>query len=149
MAVSYSLNVTEFSRTTTLSFDPPAETFTIDRPSFPSTDSHIWVNSKPETAPHTLYTTQNITSGLEQTEPLRIHAWRDNTVLEVFVNGRTAISTRLYAAEETFGIRFFVDEAPNTDADSSTFTASALIQAILWDGIGVPRSETIGLDAIG
>lgn len=61
-------------------------------------------------------------------------------MLEVFVNGRTAISTRLYAGEETVGIKFFADER---DASAEDFHAgkapgsSELIFATLWDGIGV------------
>ena len=96
------------------------------------------INSKPERAPHTLFTTRNPSTGAEETEPLRIRAWRDNSVLEVFVNGRTAISTRLYAAEETVGLRFFADDASATlNAESASAEGSKLLCATLWDGIAV------------
>lgn len=72
---------------------------------------------------------------------MHIRVWRDNSVLEVFVNGRTAISTRLYAAEETIGIRFFADDdsvfGTSFSASSSSAGESQLIYATLWDGLGV------------
>jgi beta-fructofuranosidase len=55
-------------------------------------------------------------------------------VLEVFVNERTAISTRLYAAEENVGIRFFADDSAATEDVES---ASQLFCATLWDGLAV------------
>ncbi|KAI4853830.1 Arabinanase/levansucrase/invertase [Aureobasidium sp. EXF-8845] len=114
--------------TTTLTFSPNDETFTIERPSFASPSSADLINTTPEHAPHTLFTTLN-TSNQWIEEPLHIQVWRDNSVLEVFVNGRTAISTRLYAAENTVGIRFFADDKP-------AFGRSQLIYGTLWDGIG-------------
>ena len=112
---------------TTLSFDPSQETLTIERPPFPGmseADSSNLINSKPETAPHTLFTTRDPRSGVEQTEVLEISAWRDNSVLEVFVNGRTAISTRLYAADETFGVQFFAEGGE-----------AELVSAEVWDNL--------------
>lgn len=57
------------------------------------------------------------------------------------MNGRTAISTRLYAAEETIGIRFFADDdsvfGTSFSASSSSAGESQLIYATLWDGIEV------------
>jgi beta-fructofuranosidase len=129
---------TDFTRKTTLSFNPCTETFKITRPSFPSTStstsgllSSNLINTAPELAPHTLFTTSDKT-----TEPLTIHAFRDSSVLEVFINGgRTAISTRLYAAEENLGIRFFVDEDDEDHGDDKVLR-SELIYAQVWDGIG-------------
>ena len=108
----------------------------ITRPSFPSTStstsgplSSNLTNTAPELAPHTLFTTSDDNAS----EPLTIHAFRDSSVLEVFVNGgRTAISTRLYAAEENLGMRFFVDE----DHEDDEALRSELIHAQVWDGIG-------------
>lgn len=72
---------------------------------------------------------------------MRIRAWRDNSVLEVFVNGRTAITTRLYATEETVGIRIFADDdSLSPGLGAGTCDSSALLQATLWDGIGVSGS---------
>lgn len=61
-------------------------------------------------------------------------------MLEVFVNGRTAISTRLYAGEETVGIRFFAGERGAVAGDFYAGKApgsSELNFATLWDGIRV------------
>jgi beta-fructofuranosidase len=120
-------------------FEPPREAFTLNRPSFPGADSALLINSSPEVAPHTLFTTCIPGANEEYTETLDIRAWRDNSVLEVFVNGRTAISTRIYAAENTHGLRFF---AANGDLARGEVNAShsghtELRYARLWDGIGL------------
>jgi beta-fructofuranosidase len=120
----------DFQRTTGLVFQPGEETFKIERPSFSIPESQGLINTAPEVAPHTLFTTRDPSTGCEETETLDISAWRDNSVLEVFVNGRTAISTRLYAAEETFGIQFIVEDYGSGD------DGSELVFATLWDGIG-------------
>ena len=126
-----------YENATLMTFEPQNETFKIYRPSFSRPDSSLLINSSPEAAPHTLFTVINRSNGEECTETLDIHAWRDNSVLEVFVNGRTVISTRLYAAEETFGMRFFAeDEATSTEALRTSHTGSTELQfANLWDGI--------------
>ncbi|KAM0723190.1 hypothetical protein Q7P37_001390 [Cladosporium fusiforme] len=127
----------DFTQTTTIAFAPNTETLTIQRPSFTLPNSNTLVNSNPERAPHTLFTTLNPTTGQEETEALHIRAWRDNSVLEVFVNGRTAISTRLYAGEETIGLRFFADENNAVDALGGDAPGSSeVVYATLWDGIG-------------
>jgi beta-fructofuranosidase len=141
----------DFTRKTILSFNPRTETFEITRPSFPSTStsqseppSSNLINTTPELAPHTLFTTKTPTNnnGFQTTsEPLTIHAFRDSSVLEVFVNGgRTAISTRLYAAEENLGMRFFVEEDDDDDGvragDDDAQSNSELLYAKIWDGIG-------------
>ena len=56
------------------------------------------------------------------------------------MNERTAISTRLYAAEETVGIRFFADEDVASSAEAGNGDASELLFGNLWDGIGVPAA---------
>jgi beta-fructofuranosidase len=122
-----------------MTFEPQNETFKISRPSFSRPDSSLLIQSSPEMAPHTLFTMINQRSGEEYTESLDIRAWRDNSVLEVFVNGRTVISTRLYAAEETFAIRFFAeDEALNVKSLRASHKGSTELQfANLWDGIAI------------
>lgn len=124
----------DFSHSTTLTFSPAKETFTIERPALPglsAAESDRLISSKSETAPHTLFITSDGIAGQEQMEPLQIHAWRDNSVMEVFVNGRTAISTRLYAANETFGVRFFGNDGAGSEG-------TVMLNAEMWDGIGLP-----------
>ncbi|KAK4493669.1 hypothetical protein PRZ48_014854 [Zasmidium cellare] len=123
----------DYSRATTLLFDQASETFVINRPAFPIMNSSEFVNTEPEKAPHTLFTTRDPVTGKVSTEHLHIRAWRDNSVLEVFVNGRTAITTRLYAAEETFGMRFFADDC----VDGIVDVPSELVSAMIWDNIGL------------
>jgi beta-fructofuranosidase len=108
------------------------ETFTIDRPSL---DSALQINSAPEAAAHTLFTSINHTNGRMDTELLEIRVWRDNSVLEVFVNQRTAITTRVYAGDETFGVRFFAEE--EHEYTQSLDARTYLEDAIIWDGIGL------------
>jgi beta-fructofuranosidase len=118
------------AQTTTISFSPNTETFIITRPSSP--DSSAQFNTTPELAPHTLFTSLNPATNELENEELRIRIWRDNSVLEVFVNGRTAISTRLYAsAEQMAGLRFFADDG------GCEREKSRLREAVLWDGLAV------------
>lgn len=76
-------------------------------------------------------------------ELLQIRAWRDNSALEVFVNGRTAITTRLYAAEETLGMRIFAVDDDDDDDDGSSLpnggdvARSELVEMTIWDNIGI------------
>ena len=97
------------------------------------------MNSAPEVAPHTLFTTRDPASGEEDIEVLHIQAWQDNSVLEVFVNSRTAISTRLYAAKETFGMNFFAtDSSPiGNSLNANGADTTELLDAVLWDDIGI------------
>lgn len=131
------ITLIDYENATRMMFDPQLETFTISRPSFSSSDSSMLINSSPEAAAHTLFTVRNPGSGKECTETLNIRAWRDNSVLEVFVNDRTAISTRIYAADETFGMRFFAaDKASSAEMLRTSHPGSTELQfANLWDGI--------------
>jgi beta-fructofuranosidase len=115
---------------TTLAFSPQDETITIHRPSIFGPGSDELINSEPERAPHTLFTALDPDSGVESEETLDIRAWRDNSVLEVFVNSRTAITTRIYGGEGQLGLTFFADDTDRTES-------SELACATLWDGIGV------------
>ncbi|RPA76422.1 Arabinanase/levansucrase/invertase [Ascobolus immersus RN42] len=76
-------------------YDPIIETFTIDRSSISQPSKEHPVNNRDESAPHTLFTFIDI-EGTEKEETLDIHIFQDMSVVEVFVNKRTCISTRLY-----------------------------------------------------
>lgn len=113
----------EFSNSTRLYWKCNSETFVIERPD--AQDPSI--NHGTEAAPHTLFTVRN-EQGEETEETLRIRAIFDSSVLEVFVNERTAVSTRIYAAaERCFGVRFF--------ASGAAKPAAVLVQAHVWDGL--------------
>jgi beta-fructofuranosidase len=71
--------------------------------------------------------------GEEEEESLSVHAFFDMSVLEVFLNGRTAISTRIYhPADRCFGLRFFADSIHDDPQP-----AAVLVRAESWDGLGV------------
>lgn len=116
----------DFEDRTILTWDSTSETFTIDRPSV----KDAGINHGRESAPHTLFT---YLDGQEETEEtLKIHAFFDKSVLEVFVNNRTVISTRIYhPSDRCFGAQFFAE--PNSALDESP---TVLLRADIWDGLG-------------
>lgn len=122
------------SNYTTLTWTPSTETFQINRP---NPDSNSSINTFPELAPHTLFTFSDPETGTESEEPLHIRAYFDMSVLEVFVNERTVISTRIYPPRDhCVGLRFFAE------ADGGQVAASAavtLLRADVWDGLGTMR----------
>ncbi|OJJ04855.1 hypothetical protein ASPVEDRAFT_44399 [Aspergillus versicolor CBS 583.65] len=127
---------------TVLFWDPESETFQIHRPDIQNT--HRGINHDPETSPHTLFTyiSSQGTNDEEVEETLRIRALFDASVLEVFVNERTAISTRIYNASETncpasTRIRFFAESALSEGND----TVAKLLHATAWDGLGVEARQ--------
>ncbi|KAJ1712486.1 glycosyl hydrolase family protein [Aspergillus flavus] len=115
---------------TVLAWAPCSETFSIHRP--PPYDPGI--NHNPEIAPHTLFTFAD-ESGMEKEETLRIHAFLDRNVLEVFVNERTVISTRIYTpcVESVSRLRFFAELDPS--APNLKHAPALLLKADLWDGL--------------
>ncbi|KAJ5936488.1 CAZyme family GH32 [Penicillium verhagenii] len=120
----------DFKDCTVLAWDSYSETFTIDRP---RVDPEI--NHGQESAPHTLFSYLN--NGEEAEESLKIHAFFDQNVLEVFVNGRTVITTRIYhPSDRCFGVRFFAGSTDDRDGESS----AVLLQADVWDGLGMNLS---------
>jgi beta-fructofuranosidase len=73
--------------------------------------------------------------GEEVEETLRVHAFFDSSVLEVFVNDRTVISTRIYhPADQCFGPLFFAESGAGTEDERP---AAVLVRASLWDGLGI------------
>jgi beta-fructofuranosidase len=127
----------DFHQRTVLSWKPYDETFTIERPA----PHDAGINHAPETAPHTLFTFCN-SNGEEVTEPLQIHAYFDASVLEVFVNSRTVISTRIYTphAQVCTGLKFFAS-ATESQLEPSTSATAVLLRADVWDGLSVIRDE--------
>ncbi|KAJ5139074.1 uncharacterized protein N7515_003922 [Penicillium bovifimosum] len=113
---------------TILAWNPQSETFTIHRPAVDDEINHGY-----ESAPHTLFTSLN--EGGEEEEMLRVHAFFDSSVLEVFVNERTVISTRIYDTDRCFGPLFFAEDVKTDDGP-----AAVLVRADIWDGLGVNMS---------
>lgn len=114
---------------TILLWEPVTETFLVERPKL--VDSRI--NHGTESAPHTLFTYLDSQS-CEQEETLRIHAIFDQSVLEVFVNERTAITTRIYVNEGSCSRLGFFAESAEDHGDTSP--VAELLRADVWDNLG-------------
>ncbi|KAM0752095.1 Arabinanase/levansucrase/invertase [Meredithblackwellia eburnea MCA 4105] len=97
----------DISEHTRLVFKPNEETLILDRSH--STLSRD-INTSSEVAPHTLLTTQPASTEAPTREPLALQIFFDNSVLEVFANERTVISSRVYPENEEgwVGISVFV-----------------------------------------
>ncbi|CAI7664243.1 unnamed protein product [Penicillium pancosmium] len=120
----------DFTHRTTLAWTPLNESFTIHRPA--SQDPEI--NHGYECAPHTLFTFIN-EQGEDIEETLKVHAFFDKSVLEVFVNERTVISTRIYhPGDRCFGMRFFAEPLDKVDCPKEQ--PALLLRANAWDGLG-------------
>lgn len=118
---------------TVLYFSPADETFHIDRPDLcysttPPCGTETEMRSaklQGEKAPFTLFTTRDPQTGIEAEEQLKIHAYYDRSVLEVFVNERAVITTRVYLdAAECTGLEFFAESE-----------GVVLVDAVVWDGL--------------
>ncbi|KAJ5092275.1 hypothetical protein NUU61_007145 [Penicillium alfredii] len=126
-------HTSDFKQCTTLCWDSRDETFIIHRPHIDDTA----INHGRESAPHTLFTFAN-EHGEETEEPLRIRAFFDKSVLEVFVNDRTAISTRIYhPADRCFGLQFWAEPCESRLNDQIPSPAAVLLRADTWDGLRV------------
>jgi beta-fructofuranosidase len=116
---------------TKLYLDLVTEEFIIDRGTGPVINPRI--NRTPERAPHTLFTRYDVKEQQEVEESLHIRAFYDTSVLEVFVNSRTVISTRIYSAsDKCFGVNFFAIASPSASAG---MTLARVKSARLWDGL--------------
>ena len=110
----------DLSGSTTISLLTADESLHIDRPDLSHVDPDI--STLPEVAPFTLFESAD-----GSREYLEIRAWFDESVLEVFINERCAISTRVYpATKRCWGIRFWAEDEAG---------ASTLVGARAWDGL--------------
>ncbi len=92
---------------TAMIFDPSTETFTIDRTR--SAPKEVGFNREAEMASHTLLRYAQQGDSDSESEPateqekLELVVIVDKSVIEVFLNGRTALSTRIYTGRDTDG----------------------------------------------
>jgi len=118
---------------TVMFFDSLNETFVIERKE--ASIGGDGSNFAPEVAPHTLFTVSDPVSGLLTEENLHVRVFWDMSVVEVFVNGRTVISTRIYLAKEGgSNIDFFAEAAGSENTDAF------LQEATVWDGLKTSRN---------
>ncbi|KKA31072.1 hypothetical protein TD95_002571 [Thielaviopsis punctulata] len=86
------------SQFTSITFSPFTESLTINR-SYSSSASGIKRYS--ESAPHTLFRFAS-----QSLETLDLHVFFDHSIIEVFANGRTALSTRVYPeSRAVYGVK--------------------------------------------
>lgn len=114
-----------------LYFTPDTELFSIERPDLMTETTSKSLPT--ECAPHTLLTLVDH-GGKEAEEQLKVKAYLDGSVLEVFVNGRTAITTRVYLSESGCkGLSFWAE----SDGDAeSTESVAVLTECFVWDDLG-------------
>jgi beta-fructofuranosidase len=94
---------------------------------------HRCIKNGVETAPHTLLTFHDAQGNVVE-ETLQIHVIFDKSILEVFVNERTAISTRIYVDEDRcYQLSFFAERQLNDDGKFLSGPAAMLLEAEVWD----------------
>ncbi|KIW72860.1 hypothetical protein PV04_01024 [Phialophora macrospora] len=118
------LHSSDAKQRTTMYFDAAAETFLIDRSqSTTITD----VDTAPEVAPHTLFLVRDDHGAVAQ-EFLDVRAFYDVSALEVFVNERTAIATRIYPDHATcFGIEVFLEFGSGSQSVSDSDAGGGVV----------------------
>jgi beta-fructofuranosidase len=100
---------------------------------------YLKINDDPETAPHTLFSirhhstnTDSKSNGVVEQETLDIRLFFDTSILEVFINERVAITTRIYPESgKCFGVRPFAkylldDERHRFTGSSSNFDSGGV-----------------------
>lgn len=117
------------SQPTKLYFEPADETFIIERPDFYAPPSYNGdrqdTKLQTETAPFTLFATRDMQTGAEVEERLVVNIFYDGSVLEVFVNNRAVITTRVYLEDaRSSGLEFFAEGGD-----------VRLEEAVVWDGL--------------
>ncbi|KAH8689611.1 glycosyl hydrolases family 32 superfamily [Talaromyces proteolyticus] len=116
---------------TVLTWEPLTENFTVERPH----PTYPGINHGVESAPHTLFTFRDVHDN-EVEETLRIRAIFDKSILEVFINERTALSTRIYLDEDRCSqLGFFAEGGLNGDKGFLSSPAAVLLEAQVWDGL--------------
>ncbi|KKP03051.1 hypothetical protein THAR02_04820 [Trichoderma harzianum] len=96
---------------TTVFFQPDEEYLVVERHNvYSSHDETNEINDEPEFAPHTLFTVQDPATGKNDQETLDIRIFFDVSILEIFVNERVVITTRIYPESgKCYGLQPFVE----------------------------------------
>jgi beta-fructofuranosidase len=117
------LHSSDAKQRTTMYFDTAAETFVIDRSQSTTVPD---VDTAREVAPHTLFRFRDQDQdGAVVQESLDVRAFYDVSALEVFVNERTAIATRIYPDQATcFGIEVFLESESESESESRSQSQS-------------------------
>ncbi|KIW93523.1 uncharacterized protein Z519_06128 [Cladophialophora bantiana CBS 173.52] len=152
---------------TTILFIPESETIRIDRSVRDLTDiiHDDGINTTPETAPFTLFTflpvgedgdghlePEKETETEPKIEDLELHVFFDESVLEVFVNSRCAIATRVYpSGKRCLGVRFWAEDAEDEGQERKSSQMAEEIESrgtscttqLRWEqGSAAPEGES-------
>jgi beta-fructofuranosidase len=112
------------SQSTTISFHADTETMRVERPD--SRHLHPEISTFPEMAPFTLFTLKD-QQGTPTRETLDLRIFFDKSILEVFINGRCTITTRVYpATKRCWGVEFWAEDERQQ---------SKVVRADAWDGL--------------
>lgn len=125
----------ENSQCTRVYFEPRSETLVVDRSKSTVVKG---INTNTRSAPHTLFEIHQGT--ITRRERLTMHAYFDSSVLEVFANDRTALTTRVYpgvASEQGTcqGVRLFVETTNDyaSPEQSGVWHESGIRHCDLWE----------------
>ena len=116
---------------TSLIYNTIESEFVIDRSHIPTVNDSVTV--APEVAPFALFTQYNHSKRIFEEESLKIRAFFDQSILEVFVNERVAITTRIYSRFETCTSLSFTASADSKTEDT---VVAHLREASIWSGLG-------------
>ncbi|KAH7019662.1 glycoside hydrolase family 32 protein [Ilyonectria destructans] len=124
------------SQYTRVYFHPPSESLRIDRSRSTSITN---INVSTKTAPHTLFSFRD--GDKIKYEDLDFHVFFDVSVLEVFVNDRVAMTTRVYPEEgSVYGIRLWVgddERSSSKDPKGVEGTMATLRSCDIWELQGI------------
>ena len=107
---------------TSIIFDPTTATMTLDRSKSVPLDDARHYDTRPEVVPHTLFRLER--DDAERLESLELLVILDHGTIEVFANGRTAITTKIYTGHQ-----------PGCDGISLRLGNNTLCEAKLWHDI--------------
>lgn len=121
--------ITDLESRTELYWSPAEEDFAVERPDLVTAEASVKFQA--EHAPHTLFTMQDVSTGKETEEKLRVHAFYDGSVLEMFVNERTVVTTRIYTTDaRCVGLAFFAESGVGAHESAAVIT-----ECSAWDGL--------------
>nr|CAR62396.1 putative invertase [Trichoderma virens] len=113
-------------------FDPRKEVVVVERYKVHTgyLEGCVDINTDPVVAPHTLFSTQDPSNQLIKSEALNIHIFFDVSVLEVFINERVAITSRIYPESgRCFGVLPFVRYAQRPLGNER----AAIMECTCWE----------------
>ncbi|KAH7121834.1 glycoside hydrolase family 32 protein [Dactylonectria estremocensis] len=126
------LHSSDHSQYTRVYLHPPSESLRIDRSRSTSIAN---INVSPKTAPHTLFSFRD--GEKTRREDLDFHVFFDVSVLEVFVNDRVAITTRVYPEEgSVYGIRIYINDegrSSSKDLNGAKSAVASLRSCDIWE----------------